>query len=82
MHDFVTPECSYCQHYVSCFQTDLVVDWGYCKTKKSPSEEDLERAKRLADDEDYRGLLDLAEELGFFVPTAVDCDQFEDDYPF
>lgn len=82
MHDFVTPECSYCEHYVSCFQTDLVIDWGYCKVGKIPSEEELGRAKKMADEGDYRCLMEIAEALGFFVPTAVDCDQFEDDYPF
>jgi len=30
MHDSMIPHCSFCEHFVSTFYTDMVTEWGYC----------------------------------------------------
>ena len=30
MHDSLIPHCSYCEHFISSFYTDMVTEWGYC----------------------------------------------------
>jgi len=82
MHDLASPHCSYCQHFEHSFQTDLVVEWGYCALKKVTPKEDLERIKEKVEAGDYRELLLRAEELGLFMPTITRCEQFLDLYPF
>ena len=82
MHDFFSPDCNYCEHFMNCFQTDFVLEWGYCSLKKIPPQEELERIKEMVEKGDYRILLTQAEELGLFVPASIDCDQFEDMFPF
>lgn len=82
MHDLASPHCSYCQHFECCFQTDLVVEWGYCSLKMVPPEEDVERIKEKAEAGDYGELLSRAGELGLFMPTITRCEQFADLYPF
>ena len=82
MHEFGSPDCNYCEHFETCFQTDFVLEWGYCILKKIPPLEELEKIKEMVERGDYRLLLTQAKELGLFVPKAIDCDQFEDMYPF
>ena len=82
MHDIASPHCSYCQHFEHCFQTDLVVEWGYCSLKRIPPSEEVERIKEKAELGDYSPLLTRAQELGLFMPTSTACDRFEDLYPF
>ena len=82
MHDLASPHCSYCQHFEHSFQTDLVVEWGYCSLKKVPPQEDLESIKEEAEAGEYRGVFSRAEELGLFMPTITQCEQFSDLYPF
>jgi len=82
MHDLASPHCSYCQHFENSFQTDLVVEWGYCSLKKIPPPEDLERIREKAESGDYRELLSRAQDLGLFMPTITRCADFSDLYPF
>jgi hypothetical protein len=82
MHELASPHCSSCQHFVQSFQTDSVVEWGYCNLKKVPPQEELERIKIRVESGDFRELLSLGQELGLFVPTLTDCEHFADLYPF
>jgi hypothetical protein len=82
MHDLACPHCSYCQHFEQRFQTDLVIEWGFCSLKKIPAGEDLERIRKGVDAGDYRELLARARELGLFMPAVTRCPDFEDLYPF
>ena len=82
MHDVSAPHCSYCQHFEACFQTDLVIEWGYCSIKKVPLPEDLARVKSQAESGDYEELLARGGDFGLYVPTVTDCPKFEDLYPF
>ncbi len=82
MHDLSAPHCSYCKHFETCFQVDIVVEWGYCSLKKVPSRKELENLKEKVELGDYEFLPLHAQELGLFVPTTTDCNQFTDLYPF
>ena len=82
MHDFASPHCSYCQHFEKSFETDLVVEWGYCSLKKVPPPEDLERVRKKVESGDYQELLSRTQELGLFMPTITYCADFTDLYPF
>ncbi len=82
MHDLASPHCSYCQHFETSFQTDLVVEWGYCTLQKVPPAEDLERIRKGAESGDYRELLAHGRELGLFMPAVTRCPDFADLYPF
>ncbi len=82
MHDLASPHCSYCQHFEQTFQTDLVVEWGYCTLKKVPPSEELERIKEKVEAGDYRDLLSNWQNLGLFMPTVTRCEEFSDLYPF
>jgi hypothetical protein len=82
MHDLASPHCSYCQHFEQTFQTDLVVEWGYCLLKKVPPPEELERIKEKAESGDYGELFSRSEDLGLFMPTVTRCEDFSDLYPF
>ncbi len=82
MHDLASPHCSYCQHFEQTFQTDMVVEWGYCVLKKIPPAEELERIKQKAEQGDYRELLSRSEDLGLFMPMVTRCEDFSDLYPF
>ena len=82
MHDLSAPHCSYCKHFESCFQVDIVIEWGYCSIKKVPPQEELGNVKRRVESGDYHVLPLQAQDLGLFVPTVTDCKQFMDLYPF
>ena len=82
MHDFASPHCSYCQHFESCFQMDMVVEWGYCRLKANPPAKELAAIKRKVEEGNYEELLARQKELGLYVPTITDCPSFLDLYPF
>ncbi len=82
MHDLASPHCSYCQHFEQRFQTDLVIEWGFCSLKKIPTSEDLERIRKKIDAGDPQELLTRGRELGLFMPTVTRCPDFSDLYPF
>ncbi len=82
MHDLASPHCSYCQHFESAFQTDLVIEWGYCGLKKIPGREDLERIKAKVETGDLAELYGRAQEIGLFMPAVTRCTEFADLYPF
>ena len=82
MHDLALPHCSYCQHFELTFQTDMVVEWGYCRLKKIPEPGDLRRIKAKAESGDLKELYARAQELGIFMPAVTRCADFADLYPF
>lgn len=82
MHELASPHCSHCKHFVSCFQTDLAVEWGYCSRNKIPPLEELARIKRRVESGEDPDLLSRAQELGLFMPANTRCDLFADLYPF
>jgi hypothetical protein len=82
MHDIAIPHCSYCSHFVSCFQIDLVIEWGYCSLKKNPPQKELDNFKIKVELGDYQTLSSQSQDLGLFIPCKTDCKQFMDLYPF
>lgn len=82
MHDLASPHCSYCTHFESCLQTDMVVEWGYCALGKIPPGQQLKILKEMAEAGDLREFLPRARALGLYMPTVTDCPNFSDLYPF
>ena len=84
MHDSYIPHCSYCEHFVSCFYTDMVTEWGYCQPMvgdKAPSREETDAIKKEVKAGNYERLKAMQNQRILFVPTEIDCDEFIDVYP-
>ena len=63
----------------------MVTEWGYCRVKIQDEvafKPEVEIMKGEVEAGDYRGLLARSKELGLFVPTYTECEQFSDFYPF
>ena len=84
MHEGYIPHCSYCEHFVSCFYSDMVTEWGYCSLAvgdKAPSREETDAIKGEVKAGNYEKLRALQEQEILFVPTEVNCADFIDLYP-
>ena len=84
MHDSYIPHCSYCEHFVSCFYTDMTTEWGYCKLMlgdKAPTRKDTDAIKKEVMAGNYKPLKEMQDKGILYVPTEVDCGSFVDTYP-
>ena len=84
MHDSYIPHCSFCEHFVSCFYTDMTTEWGYCQLMlgdNAPTREQTDKIKEQVKAGNWDTLNKLQEKGILFVPTEIDCGSFVDIYP-
>ena len=84
MHDSLIPHCSYCEHFISSFYTDMVTEWGYCTEMLGdnvPSRKETDAIKAGVKGGNWDRLNELQEQGVLFVPTEIDCGGFVDIYP-
>ena len=84
MHDSMIPHCSFCEHFVSTFYTDMVTEWGYCTEmfeNNPPTREETNAIRDEVKGGNWDRLNELQEKGVLFVPTEIDCGGFVDIYP-
>ena len=84
MHDSYIPHCSFCEHFISSFYTDLTTEWGYCKLaqgKNAPTRAETDAIKQQIKSGNWSKLNEMQGKKVLFVPTEIDCPDFIDVYP-
>lgn len=84
IYNLMVPHCNCCEHFTSCFYTDKDTEWGYCTEilgDTAPTRKETDAIKTEVDSGNWDRLNELRDLGVLFVPKAIDCAAFVDNYP-